>query len=192
MAKFSYDDDEPALEKARLSAQPQATPTFAQLQQQGMPRPPAIGWPAHGAFAGAYAARNAASQPRQGGVMQALQNARRPQPQAGPPAQAPTAPAAPGYVPTNELNQGNLEGYLYDMLSDPTNTPTYKNIMRRVGADIDVDASRRGVFHSTIPVGAYSEAGAQLAGGLQQQAFGNLRGYNQDYEQLLLALLGMS
>lgn len=88
------------------------------------------------------------------------------------------------------LDQGNLEGYLYDMLANPTATPTYQNAMRRIGGDIDTDASRRGVYYSTIPVGAYGEAGSNLAAGLQGQAYNQLRGYNQDYEQLLMALLG--
>lgn len=113
---------------------------------------------------------------------------------AGPSAQdytqrAPPRPGSP-YVPTNQLNQSNLEGYLYDLLANPTASPTYKNTMRRVGADIDTDASRRGVFYSTIPVNSYSEAGSNLATGLQGQAFNQLQGYNQEYEQLMMALLG--
>lgn len=101
--------------------------------------------------------------------------------------------ATPGhYNPTGQLDQGNLEGYLYDMLANPTATPTYQNAMKNIGSNIDTDASKRGVFYSTIPVGSYANAGANLASGLQGQAYNQLQGYNQNYEQLLMSLLGAS
>lgn len=228
MASYSYSDDEDQKRKAqqdKLGAQPAPTgptPTFAQLQQRGMPRPP----PAIGAL---YGAAGQPPPPAYGGPQASLsgqfadikqQAAAQPPPAAGthpgsfqdrvmpgwrqptdytqggaaaPPAPAkPATGGAPGYAPTNQLNQGNLEGYLYDQLANPTATPGYQNTMKRIGADIDTDASRRGVFYSTIPVGSYAQAGSDLAANTQQQAFGNLQNYNQNYEQLLMALLGQT
>ena len=215
MASFSYSDDEDqkrGAQKDKLSA-PQAptgpTPTFAELQRRGMPRPP----PAMGAASQAlYGAAGAPPPPQAppsfgdrlhgagGGAPPSAPQTPKWLAAMGPkkPTQFPgiSAPTPPQqlpanyYKPTGQLDQGNLEGYLYDMLANPTATPTYKNAMQQIGSNIDTDASKRGVFYSTIPVGSYSQAGSNLAAGLQGQAYDQLRGYNQDYAQLLMALLG--
>ena len=92
----------------------------------------------------------------------------------------------------DELDQSSIEAYLYQLLSDPTSTPSYQNIMKHIGSATDVDASKRGLFNSTVPLGINASAGTDLASKLQAQAYDQLRGYNQDYSQLLMQLLGES
>lgn len=219
MASFSYSDDEDQKRGAQQDkfGQPQAptgpTPTFAELQRRGMPRPP----PQMGAASQAlYGAAGMSAPPPASPPTWKERLTGNPNNPAGPIAQppppmpfqghggvppgytGPNYPAAPRptapnrYMPTGMLDQGNLEGYLYDMLANPTATPTYKDTMRHIKSGIDTEASKRGVFYSTLPVGAYGEAGAQLAAGLQGQAYDQLRGYNRDYAELLMALLGAS
>ena len=220
MASFSYSDDQDqrrAAQQDKLGApQPVGgpSPTFGELQRMGRPRPPS---PAMSALYGAAGQEPPPPMPQMGRMNDVMRGgggggAQPPPPPGPPPARGGHPPyvgstaftghgtgvpdltqksggIAP-YVPTNELNQSNLEGYLYDTLANPTKTAAYKNIMKKVGAEVDTDASRRGVYYSTIPVGAYEQAGTDLASQMQQQAFGNLRNYNQDYEQLFMALLG--
>lgn len=224
MASFSYSDDEDQKRGAQQDkfGQPQAptgpTPTFAELQRRGMPRPPpqmgaasqalygaagAAPPPPAGPAASQYEIRNTggggrlfhrgnaggAGLPVTASTLGVKRPATPPPPMTPGGFQAPQTPAD-YYKPTGQLDQGNLEGYLYDMLANPTATPAYKNSMRHIQSGIDTEASKRGVFYSTLPVGAYGEAGAQLAAGLQGQAYDQLRGYNRDYAELLMALLG--
>lgn len=254
-----FNDEEDPAKKAAAGASgapgapaaPAQPPTFAQLQQRGMPRPPSglgqfgsfppqqqpmgagaqPGMPPHAPppspFGGGFNFGNNASAPPPSPFSRFFPPQQQPQsplghqqPQqptlptnnlnagtGGPTGGSPGQPFTPGlrppgangdpgtggggpYQPTGELNQGNLEGYLYDMLANPTATPTYQNSMKQIGSNIDTNASKRGVFYSTIPTGSYSQAGSNLAAGLQGQAYNQLRGYNQDYEQLLMSLLG--
>lgn len=251
-ASYFTDEEDPAKKAAGgapgaagAPAAPAQPPTFAQLQQRGMPRPPAMGMGmgglpgptaggsiqtpffSGGAGGGAPSPYGAPSPQLPSGFSRAFPQMQQPgsqlghqQPQQGnlnlpptnvlsggyggqqPPTPGLRPPGANGdptgaggagagpYNPTGELNQGNLEGYLYDMLANPTATPTYQNSMKQIGSHIDTDASKRGVYYSTIPTGSYSQAGSNLAAGLQGQAYNQLRGYNQDYEQLLMSLLG--
>lgn len=256
MAASYFTDEEDPAKKAAAGAPgaagvtptaPAQPPTFAQLQQRGMPRPPAMGasglpgaapggagmpppFFGGGAGGGAPSPYGAPSPQLPSGFSRAFPQMQQPASQLGhqqpqqqqgnlnlPPTNAlsggygqpPGGGVTPGlrppgaygdpagkggaggpYQPSNELNQGNLEGYLYDMLANPTATPTYQNSMKQIGSHIDTDASKRGVYYSTIPTGSYSQAGSNLAAGLQGQAYNQLRGYNQDYEQLLMSLLG--
>lgn len=190
-------------------AAPAQPPTFAQLQAKGMPRPPSPAMNALYGASGGQAPYGAPApqapppaQPGGGGPYIGPQapgmgpGAQLPRPQANFPPGLNVGGAVGGganhYNPTGQLDQGNLEGYLYDMLANPTATPTYQNTMKNIGSNIDTDASKRGVFYSTIPVGSYANAGSNLAAGLQGQAYNQLQGYNQNYEQLLMSLLGAS
>src|SRR5207247_2637010 len=123
-------------------------PTFAQLQQRGMPRPP----PAIAALYGAagrpapnYGRSTAAPPPP--AATGGYSTVERPgtglgwQPDHEGTPSTRGAPTPTPYRPTGQLDQSNIEGYLYDLLANPTATPTYQNSMRRIGADIDTDAS---------------------------------------------------
>ena len=157
--------------KKAAAPEPQMPQTFAQMQRGGYARPPQS--PAYAALTGAAGSTYPHAMP------------------SAPNDAVAARPFTLPYQPSNVLNQSNLEGYLYDTLANPTNSLSYKNTMHKIGADIDTDASRRGVYYSTIPVGAYSQAGADLAAQTQQGAYENIRGYNNDYTAQLLKLLGM-
>lgn len=206
-------------------------PTFSQLQQRGMPRPPPAPMAAPSPYHSPIDIFNrgqpqlpAGPQPQMpppgvgggytpwGGQQPVERGMAKPPGPGRPTGQSFPGvdvghPSGPGFPNPNDpgnpgggtqppgaqppLNQSTLEAYLYQMLTDPTSTQPYQNSMRRIQSAADVDASRRGVFNSTIPGAATAEAGSNLAAQMQQQAFGNLQSYNTNYEQLLSMLLGL-
>ena len=204
-----WDDDE----EKQTQTGGGAVPTFAQLQQRGLPRPPPTNYgsggmpfsggassammPPPGGFVGPYI--HPTAEPAGGtggppgrGYVDGPTGGTSGGGSGGPNVNPGTGGGPPPDTGGGTLDQSTLEKFLYQMLTDPTSTNVYQNMMTRLQSGIDTDASRRGVYHSSIPVGIGASAGANLASQLQQEAYNNLSNYNKEMEQYLLALYGLT